>query len=119
MSDHIDNDLLNVGFIRDDSMNDGFIEGDSDSDETIEIDSPEFPPPPRIIKSQRRRPNFQIWDSASEELKTYQVNRIAIAADGSVKLYIKCFQTRNRQHSCRTRGALYVKPQWFIMYCLN
>ena len=55
-----------------------YIAEDSDSDLSIESNAVEHPP--IIVKSQRKRPNFQIWDEDSLEYKTYQVNRAAISA---------------------------------------
>ena len=55
-----------------------YIAEDSDSDLSIESNAVEHPP--IIVKSQRKRPNFQIWDEDSLEYKTYQVNRAVISA---------------------------------------
>ena len=74
-------DPMNDGFIMDDSMNTGFIEDDSEGIEEIENDSDEIEEPehpPKIIKSQRLRPNFQIWDSTQQEYKTYQISRVSV-----------------------------------------
>ena len=44
-----------------------YIAEDSDSDLSIESNAVEHPP--IIVKSQRKRPNFQIWDEDSMEYK--------------------------------------------------
>ena len=74
-------------------MHEGNVEDSDGSDDIFES----IQRPPAIIRSQRKLPNFQIWDEDALEYKTYQISRAAISESNEAKVYIYCFQTRNRQ----------------------